>query len=76
MAVRLCLNAMIRSGRDAVLVPIPQYPLYSASIRLYGTGLLYACAWACVAVACCETLVAPQCVYAWGLRDMPGRSIM
>jgi hypothetical protein len=27
---------MIRHERDAVLVPIPQYPLYSASIRLYG----------------------------------------
>lgn len=36
VAVRLCLNAMIRHERDAVLVPIPQYPLYSASIRLYG----------------------------------------
>ncbi len=36
VAVRLCLNAMIRSERDSVLVPIPQYPLYSASIRLYG----------------------------------------
>ena len=44
MAVRLCLNAMIRHDRDSVLVPIPQYPLYSASIRLYGecvTGRAY-----------------------------------
>ncbi len=39
VAVRLCLNAMIRHERDAVLVPIPQYPLYSASIRLYGECL-------------------------------------
>ncbi len=36
VSVRMCLNAMIRHERDAVLVPIPQYPLYSASIRLYG----------------------------------------
>ena len=38
--VRLCLKAMIRNERDGVLVPIPQYPLYSASIGLYGGTLL------------------------------------
>ena len=27
---------MIRSEDDGILVPIPQYPLYSASIQLYG----------------------------------------
>ena len=32
----MCLNAMIRSENDGILVPIPQYPLYSASIQLYG----------------------------------------
>jgi glutamate--glyoxylate aminotransferase len=31
----MCLNALIRDSRDAVLVPVPQYPLYSASIALY-----------------------------------------
>lgn len=36
VAVRLCLNAMIRDENDGILVPIPQYPLYSASIKLYG----------------------------------------
>ncbi len=36
VAVRMALNAMIRDARDGVLVPIPQYPLYSASIQLYG----------------------------------------
>jgi hypothetical protein len=36
VAVRLCLNAMIRNANDGILVPIPQYPLYSASIKLYG----------------------------------------
>ena len=36
VAVRMCLNAMIRSENDGILVPIPQYPLYSASIQLYG----------------------------------------
>ncbi len=36
VAVRMCLNAMIRNSNDGILVPIPQYPLYSASIKLYG----------------------------------------
>ncbi len=40
MAVRMCLNAMIRHERDAVLVPIPQYPLYSAAITLYGGSMV------------------------------------
>jgi hypothetical protein len=35
-AVRLCLNAALRSSSDGILVPIPQYPLYSASIQLLG----------------------------------------
>jgi aspartate/methionine/tyrosine aminotransferase len=35
-AVRLGLNAIIRNPNDGILVPIPQYPLYSASIQLYG----------------------------------------
>jgi len=28
--VRLCLSAVIRDNMDGVIVPIPQYPLYSA----------------------------------------------
>jgi len=35
-AVQMVLKALIRGPRDAVLVPVPQYPLYSASIALYG----------------------------------------
>jgi len=35
-AVRLALNAVIRDSNDGILVPIPQYPLYSASIQLLG----------------------------------------
>lgn len=38
-AVRYLLNAIIRDDRDGLLVPIPQYPLYSASIQLYGEHL-------------------------------------
>mmetsp|Transcript_32358 Transcript_32358/g.100880 ORF Transcript_32358/g.100880 Transcript_32358/m.100880 type:complete len:494 (-) Transcript_32358:47-1528(-) len=34
--VRLLLQAMLRGEKDGVLVPIPQYPLYSAAIALYG----------------------------------------
>ena len=40
VAVRLLLSALIRDSNDAMLVPIPQYPLYSASIQLYGGTLL------------------------------------
>ena len=42
-AVRYMLNAIIRDGRDGLLVPIPQYPLYSASIQLYGTPQMCFC---------------------------------
>jgi len=35
VAVRSCLNALIRGPEDGIMVPIPQYPLYSASIKLY-----------------------------------------
>lgn len=38
--VRNVLQSIIRDDADAVLVPIPQYPLYSASIALYGGKLL------------------------------------
>lgn len=40
VAVRMCLNALIRNENDGILVPIPQYPLYSASIQLYGGALV------------------------------------
>jgi len=40
VAVRLGLNTLIRGKRDGILVPIPQYPLYSASIELYGGSLV------------------------------------
>ncbi len=38
--VRMLLFAMIRNSSDGVMVPIPQYPLYSASIALYGGELV------------------------------------
>lgn len=37
---RMLLHAMIRGPNDGVMVPIPQYPLYSASIALYGGQLV------------------------------------
>ena len=40
VGVRSMLSALIRDSRDGVLVPIPQYPLYSASIALYGGSLV------------------------------------
>mmetsp|Transcript_27307 Transcript_27307/g.37998 ORF Transcript_27307/g.37998 Transcript_27307/m.37998 type:complete len:497 (-) Transcript_27307:409-1899(-) len=35
-AVQMCLQLCIRGAEDGVMVPIPQYPLYSASIALHG----------------------------------------
>lgn len=40
VCVRMALNGIIRDERDAILVPIPQYPLYSAAIKLYGGSLV------------------------------------
>lgn len=34
------LNAVIRSESDGILVPVPQYPLYSATISLLGGTLI------------------------------------
>ncbi|KAK9934557.1 hypothetical protein M0R45_021696 [Rubus argutus] len=34
------LNAIIRGEGDGVLVPVPQYPLYSAAISLFGGSLV------------------------------------
>ena len=38
--VKLAFTALIRSTNDGVLVPIPQYPLYSALLSLYGSELI------------------------------------
>lgn len=35
-AVQMLIRAMIRDESDAIMIPIPQYPLYSASLALYG----------------------------------------
>jgi len=39
-AVHYCMKMFIRDENDAILTPIPQYPLYSATITLYGGSLL------------------------------------
>jgi glutamate--glyoxylate aminotransferase len=39
-AVNMCLTAVIRGRQDGVLVPVPQYPLYSALIELHGGQFL------------------------------------
>jgi len=38
-AVKMCLQVCLRHAHDAILVPIPQYPLYSGSINLFGGQL-------------------------------------
>lgn len=60
-AVRYMLNAIIRNDRDGILVPVPQYPLYSASIQLLGEHPL-----TCLNEASCDVqtyqgAVIPQC---------------
>jgi DNA-binding transcriptional MocR family regulator len=62
VSVRMCLNALIRDSSDGVLVPIPQYPLYSASITLYG---MCVCARACMCVCVRVHVLAERCT---GLR--------
>lgn len=37
---RMLLSTLIRGPMDGIMVPIPQYPLYSASIALYGGELV------------------------------------
>jgi len=37
-AVQAALRLLIASDRDGILIPIPQYPLYSATISLYGAA--------------------------------------
>ena len=34
--VHLLLNSLITCEDDSIMIPIPQYPLYSAAITLYG----------------------------------------
>ncbi|KAJ8623105.1 hypothetical protein MRB53_031634 [Persea americana] len=34
------LNTIIRDDKDGILVPVPQYPLYSAAISLFGGSLV------------------------------------
>ncbi|XP_031500467.1 alanine aminotransferase 2-like [Nymphaea colorata] len=39
-AVHMMMQLLIRSQKDGILCPIPQYPLYSASIALHGGTLV------------------------------------
>lgn len=39
-AVQMVLRSLLCGPRDAVLIPTPQYPLYSASLALYGGAAL------------------------------------
>ena len=39
-AVRMVMNLLIRGKNDGILTPIPQYPLYSATIALQGGSLV------------------------------------
>jgi alanine transaminase len=39
-SIQLLLSLLLRNGSDGIAVPIPQYPLYSATITLLGGQLL------------------------------------
>eukprot|EP00243_Klebsormidium_subtile_P002908 TRINITY_DN15936_c0_g1_i1.p1 TRINITY_DN15936_c0_g1~~TRINITY_DN15936_c0_g1_i1.p1 ORF type:complete len:490 (+),score=103.90 TRINITY_DN15936_c0_g1_i1:140-1609(+) len=39
-AVKLALQLLIRAEHDGILVPIPQYPLYSATVQMLGGSLV------------------------------------
>ena len=39
--VKRCLAAIISNSNDGVMIPCPQYPLYSASITMYGGKSIY-----------------------------------
>lgn len=39
-AIQNILSMIIRNEKDGILIPIPQYPLYTASIRLFGGAAL------------------------------------
>ncbi|KAJ6812433.1 alanine aminotransferase 2-like [Iris pallida] len=39
-AVHMMMQLLLRSEKDGILCPIPQYPLYSASITLHGGSLV------------------------------------
>ncbi|KAL1367204.1 hypothetical protein HN51_021249 [Arachis hypogaea] len=39
-AVHMMMQLLLRSEKDGILCPIPQYPLYSASIALHGGSLV------------------------------------
>lgn len=43
--VHMMMQLLIRSEKDGVLCPIPQYPLYSASIALHGGTLVGLYTW-------------------------------
>lgn len=38
--VHMMMQLLIRSEKDGIFCPIPQYPLYSASIALHGGSLV------------------------------------
>jgi len=42
------MQLLIRSENDAILCPIPQYPLYSASIALHGGFLVVFSPYNCI----------------------------
>ncbi|CAL4941572.1 unnamed protein product [Urochloa decumbens] len=40
LAVHMIMQLLIRNEKDGILCPVPQYPLYSASIALHGGALV------------------------------------
>ncbi|MES1920658.1 alanine transaminase, partial [Bonamia ostreae] len=38
--IKMALQLLISSENDGIMVPIPQYPLYSASIQMFGGNFI------------------------------------
>ena len=39
--VKRCIGALVRTARDGIMIPKPQYPLYSAAITMVGGRAVY-----------------------------------
>ena len=39
--MKRCIGALVRTARDGIMIPKPQYPLYSAAITMVGGRAVY-----------------------------------
>ena len=39
--MKRCIGALVRTARDGIMIPKPQYPLYSAALTMVGGRAVY-----------------------------------